>query len=324
MIFIAVIIITLMSYFHYNQLPIYDINLAGKFILNEQINNDFDEISQILGFNPTDKLLIIHADDLGLCESVNSATFESFKNRAISSASVMMTTDEINEVASFSNTNQNYDMGIHLTVTSEWKLHKWGGILNNEDIPSILNKKNHLYWNKRKFTKNGKLDEIRKELQAQIDLGKSMGINPSHIDSHEGALFFDPDIFKLYLDLAKENDLLAFVPIQASVHFDENFKKPKHAIIIDQFHMLPEGINVSEIKDYYFNVIKNLQPGLSQIIVHLGKDEEELREITIDHPNFDYRWRQLDFDVFNSIDFKDHLKKHNIKIINWKDLKKLI
>lgn len=324
MIFITVIIITLISYFHYNQLPIYDINLAGKFILNEQINNDFDEISQILGFNPSDKLLIIHADDLGLCESVNSATFESFKNRAISSASVMMTTDEINEVASFSNTNQNYDMGIHLTVTSEWKLHKWGGILNNEDIPSILNKKNHLYWNKRKFTKNGKLDEIRKELQAQIDLGKSMGINPSHIDSHEGALFFDPDIFKLYLDLAKENDLLAFVPIQASVHFDENFKKPKHAIIIDQFHMLPEGINVSEIKDYYFNVIKNLQPGLSQIIVHLGKDEEELREITIDHPNFDYRWRQLDFDVFNSIDFKDHLKKHNIKIINWKDLKKLI
>ena len=324
MIFITVIIITIISYFHYNQLPIYDINLAGKFILNEQINNDFDEISQILGFNPTDKLLIIHADDLGLCESVNSATFESFKNRAISSASVMMTTDEINEVASFSNTNQNYDMGIHLTVTSEWKLHKWGGILNNEDIPSILNKKNHLYWNKRKFTKNGKLDEIRKELQAQIDLGKSMGINPSHIDSHEGALFFDPDIFKLYLDLAKENDLLAFVPIQASVHFDENFKKPKHAIIIDQFHMLPEGINVSEIKDYYFNVIKNLQPGLSQIIVHLGKDEEELREITIDHPNFDYRWRQLDFDVFNSIDFKDHLKKHNIKIINWKDLKKLI
>ena len=192
MIFITVIIITVISYFHYNQLPIYDINLAGKFILNEQINNDFDEISQILGFNPTDKLLIIHADDLGLCESVNSATFESFKNRAISSASVMMTTDEINEVASFSNTNQNYDMGIHLTVTSEWKLHKWGGILNNEDIPSILNKKDHLYWNKRKFTKNGKLDEIRKELQAQIDLGKSMGINPSHIDSHEGALFFDP------------------------------------------------------------------------------------------------------------------------------------
>ena len=324
MISVTIVVIMVVSYFHYNQLPIYNINLAVKFILNEQTKNNFEEISETLGFKPTDKLLIIHADDLGLCESVNSATFESFKNGSISSASVMMTTREINKVASFVKNNQNYDMGIHLTVTSEWKYHKWGGVLNNNDISSILNTENYLFWNKRKFTKNGELDEIRKELQAQIDLGKSMGINPSHIDSHEGALFFDPNIFKLYLDLAKENNLLAFVPIEASVHFDESFKKPKHAIIIDQFHMLPEGTNINEIKDYYFDVVKNLKPGLSQIIIHLGKDEKELIEITIDHPNFDYRWRQLDYDVFNSIEFKNHLKEHNIKIINWKDLKKLI
>ena len=123
-------------------------------------------------------------------KSVNSATFESFKNESISSAAVMLTTSEIDEVANFSINNPNFDMGIHLTVTSEWKYHKWGGVLKNNDISSILNSKNHLYWNKRKFTKMEKLDEIRKELQAQIDLGISMGFNPSHIDSHEGALFF--------------------------------------------------------------------------------------------------------------------------------------
>ena len=324
MIMTTAIIITIISYFHQNQLPIYDINLAVKFILNKQNSNDFDKISKVLGYEPTDKLLIIHADDVGLCESVNSATFESFKNESISSAAVMLTTREIDEVANFSINNPNFDMGIHLTVTSEWKYHKWGGVLKNNDISSILNSKNHLYWNKRKFTKNGKLNEIRKELQAQIDLGISMGFNPSHIDSHEGALFFDPDIFRLYLDLAKENDLLAFVPIQASVHFDRNFEKPKHAIIIDQFHMLPEGTEINEIKKYYFEVIENLKPGLSQIIIHLGKDEEELRKITVDHPNFDYRWRQLDFDIFNSDEFKSHLKENNIKIITWKDLKKLI
>ena len=147
MIFISVIIITLISYFHYNQLPIYDIDLAVKFILNEQKNNDFEVVSEALGYKPTDKLLIIHADDLGLCESVNSATFESFQNESISSASVMMTTKEINEVVSFLASNKNYDIGIHLTVTSEWKYHKWGGVLNKNDIPSMLNSKNHLYWN---------------------------------------------------------------------------------------------------------------------------------------------------------------------------------
>ena len=39
---------------------------------------------------------------------------------------------------------------------------------------------------------------------------------------------------------------------------------------------------------------------------------------------FDYRWRQLDFDIFNSDEFKNHIKENNIKIITWEDLKKLI
>ena len=87
-----VIIVIIISYFHQNQLPIYDINLAAKFILNKQKSNDFGKISKALGYEPTDKLLIIHADDVGLCKSVNTATFESFKNKSISSAAVMLTT----------------------------------------------------------------------------------------------------------------------------------------------------------------------------------------------------------------------------------------
>ena len=105
MMLITVIGITLISYFHYNQLPIYNLNLAAKFIINEQKNNDFEYISKKLGYKSTDKLLIIHADDLGLCESVNSATFESFENGSISSASVMMTTQEISGVELFKSKN---------------------------------------------------------------------------------------------------------------------------------------------------------------------------------------------------------------------------
>ena len=117
MILTTVIVVTIISYFHQNQLPIYDLNLAIKFMMNKQNSNDFDKISKILGYEPTDKLLIIHADDVGLCKSVNSATFESFENESISSAAVMLTTREIDEVANFSINNPNFDMGIHLTVT---------------------------------------------------------------------------------------------------------------------------------------------------------------------------------------------------------------
>ena len=50
-----------------------------------------------------------------------------------------MTTEKIDEVANFSMLNPSLDLGVHLTVTSEWKIHKWGGILHNKDIPSMLN-----------------------------------------------------------------------------------------------------------------------------------------------------------------------------------------
>ena len=79
-----------------------------------------------------------------------------------------------------------------------------------------------------------------------------------------------------------------------------------------------------EMIEKTINVIKNLKPGLSQIIIHLGKDEPELKEITVDHPNFDYRWRQKDHDIMNSKEFKNLLKENDIKLISWLDLKKAI
>ena len=324
MISVTLLCVVIISYFHYNQLPIYDLGLALKFIKNSTQKEDFKSIAEKLGYSEDDKLLVIHADDLGLEESVNSTSFESLKKNTVTSASVIMTTEKIDEVANFSEINPSLDLGVHLTVTSEWRMHKWGGILQNKDITSMLNSNNHFYWNKRKFTKFSNLDEVRNELQAQIDLAVSMGINISHIDSHEGALFFDPDVFKMYLNLAKRNNLLAFVPIQASVHFDENFPKPDHAIIFDQFFMAEAGIKPFEMEKYYLDIIDNLKPGLSQIIVHFGLNNEKMKDITQGKTNYGSLWREIDYNVMNSEKFIKSLEENNIKLINYSDLKNVI
>ena len=324
MISVTLLCVVIISYFHYNQLPIYDLGLALKFIKNSTQKEDFKSIAEKLGYSEDDKLLVIHADDLGLEESVNSTSFESLKKNTVTSASVIMTTEKIDEVANFSEINPSLDLGVHLTVTSEWRMHKWGGILQNKDITSMLNSNNHFYWNKRKFTKFSNLDEVRNELQAQIDLAVSMGINISHIDSHEGALFFDPDVFKMYLNLAKRNNLLAFVPIQASVHFDENFPKPDHAIIFDQFFMAEAGIKPFEMEKYYLDIIDNLKPGLSQIIVHFGLNNEKMKDITQGKTNYGSLWREIDYNVMNSEIFIKSLEENNIKLINYSDLKNVI
>ena len=324
MISVTLLCVIIISYFHYNQLPIYNLDLALKFIKNATQKEDFKSIAEKLGYSSDDKLLVIHADDLGLEESVNSTSFESLKKNTISSASVIMTTNNFDEVANFSVLNPTLDLGVHLTVTSEWKIHKWGGVLIDEDIPSLLNDNNQFYWNKRKFTKFSNLVEVRNELQAQIDLAVSMGINVSHIDSHEGALFFDPDIFKMYLNLAKKNDLLAFVPIQASVHFDENFTKPDHAIIFDQFFMAEAGIKPDEMEKYYLDIVDDLKPGLSQIIVHFGLHNDKMKDITQGKKDYGSLWREIDFNVINSEKFMKSLEENNIKLINYSDLKNVI
>jgi hypothetical protein len=71
MLSIVSLLIALICYFHYNQLPIYDLNLAFKFIKNSTQTENFEMLSSSLGYNQNDKLLLIHADDLGLSKSVN-------------------------------------------------------------------------------------------------------------------------------------------------------------------------------------------------------------------------------------------------------------
>ena len=312
--------IILISYFHYNQLPIYNWGLAFKFIKNSTQTENFEILSKNLGFSSDEKLLIIHADDLGLSDSVNDTSMESLLKNTVTSASVIMNAEKVQEIADFSKKYPKIDLGVHLTVTSEWKFHKWGGVLSNNDISSLLNSKNNFYWNKRKFTKNSKIKELHDELQAQVDLAISMGINVSHIDSHEGALFFDPDVFKTYLKIAENNNLLAFVPVQASVHFDESFPKPKHAIIIDQFFMAEAGIKHEDMEGYYLDILDNLEPGLSEIIVHFGLDNDKMKEITVDKIDYGSKWREMDYKIFNSEKFINSIKKNNIKLINYKDL----
>ncbi|MEC7479206.1 MAG: ChbG/HpnK family deacetylase [Bacteroidota bacterium] len=312
--------IILISYFHYNQLPIYNWGLAFKFIKNSTQTENFEILSKNLGFSSDEKLLIIHADDLGLSDSVNDTSMESLLKNTVTSASVIMNAEKVQEIADFSKKYPKIDLGVHLTVTSEWKFHKWGGVLSNNDISSLLNSKNNFYWNKRKFTKYSKIKELHDELQAQVDLAISMGMNISHIDSHEGALFFDPDVFKTYLKIAENNNLLAFVPVQASVHFDESFPKPKYAIIIDQFFMAEAGIKHEDMEGYYLDILDNLEPGLSEIIVHFGLNDDKMKEITVDKIDYGSKWREMDYKIFNSEKFINSIKKNNIKLINYKDL----
>ena len=317
-------VLIVLVYFEYKEIPIYNFNLAYKFLKGEQNYTQFENLSEKLGYNKDDKLLIIHADDLGLSNSVNNASFKSLLEGNTSSASVIMTCDKINEVAEFSKKNPEIDFGVHLTVTSEWKFHKWDGVLDSKEIPSLINKNGNLYENKKGFTLNADVNELKKELQAQIDLAKSLGINLSHIDSHEGALFYKSEFFRVYLDLAKENKLAVFVPDIVTVQFDKDLMPPSNLVVIDDFYMAENGMDLNNWEEFYVGILNNLKPGLNQIIVHLGYDNQEMKDITINHPNFGSKWRNYDYDIVSNKKFKQALVNNNIKLVNWREIQNIM
>src|SRR5205814_883904 len=95
-------------------------------------------IAERLGYPANAKLLILHADDLGAAHSIDAASFAALDNGAISSASVMVPTPWITEVGAYARSHPNADLGIHLTLTSEWLTYRWASIESKDKVPSLL------------------------------------------------------------------------------------------------------------------------------------------------------------------------------------------
>ena len=312
--------------------------------INSQINN----IAERLGYDKNAKLLIIHADDIGIAHSINIASFDAYKNNAINSGAAMIPSPWIKEVAEFHKKYPEYDLGIHLTLTAEWKNYKWRGISSSNEIPSLLNEYNEFYDNTSDVNINANPEEVRKELQAQIDYARSLGIDPTHIDSHMGAVAVNKDLWRVFIEVGHQNKLVSMAwKSRVQDLFSKDFPVPDYIVPVNDIYMLyPEAdrsfienaageniastLIVNDIYKYedwlnlYTSKIKSLAPGLNVFLLHLGYDNEELKAVTIDHPEYGSLWRQLDYDVFNSKEIKQLLKKENIKLVTWGEIQKII
>ena len=269
-------------------------------------------VAEKLGYPKNAKLLIIHADDLGAAHSVNVASFEALDKGAISSASFMIPTPWISEVAAYARAHPDADLGIHLTITSEWDTYRWGPILR-EKVPSLIDSSGALAAEGETVEKKGKLPEIEMELRAQIDRARTLGIHTTHADSHMAVLFMNNDLFGIYARVARDNK----IPFMTQT--SDPRLHPGEASIDTLIQAFP-GITPDKWKQFYLDAIKNLKPGVSELIVHLGHDDAELKAVMVNHDPWGAAWRQRDYDVVFSPEFKKALKDNKIILIGWKDL----
>lgn len=282
-------------------------------------------LAERLGYGPQERLLIIHADDVGVAHSVNRATFTAMDRGPVNSASIMVPCPWLGEVAEYAATHPDRDFGLHLTLTSEWKHYKWGPVSPWNRVSSLVDVYGHFYSTVQQALEQADASEAEAEIRAQVEKARSIGIEPTHLDSHMGVLFRTPELFEAYLNVGREYGIPVMVA-RTFATFAPHISEALHERdpVLDHLVMLNQMIEPEQWPEFYFNAIRNLQPGVTELIVHLAYDDKEMRGVTVDHPDFGSTWRQRDFDVMTSPELEAVLKEEGVRLITWREIQGLV
>lgn len=298
--------------------------LTVSFLLMGSVNAQTKTIAERLGYPADAKLLIVHADDLGMAHSINDATIKAFATGLVKSGSIMIPCDWVPEIAEYARKNPNADLGLHLTLTSEWRLYRWGPLLSRERVGTLLDENGYLRLTEQEAAKYASVREVELEIRAQVEKARKLGINPTHLDSHMGTLYQSKELFETLLRVARENKL----PVRVSRDFISRMAflpellKPTD-VVLDHVVTIGPDVAAAGWAKFYSDALKNLSPGVTEFVIHLANDDEEMKAISYEHPNWGSAWRQRDYDFFTSDAFRQLLDENKIKLITWRDLQKL-
>lgn len=282
-------------------------------------------LAERLGYPKDAKLLIVHADDLGMARSVNAATIKGFESGLVNSGSIMVPCPWFPEIAAYARANQQADLGLHLTLTSEWTSFRWGPVTPKNRVSSLLDKDGYFHLTETEAAAKADPKEVETEVRAQVEMARASGIQPTHLDSHMGTLYQNKALFEVFLRVAREYKL----PVRiAKTWFSQADFLPATLspddVFIDRILDINPAVPPQDWARFYSDAIKNLQPGVTEVVIHLAYDDTEMRGATFNHPDWGAAWRQRDLDYFTSDAFRQLLKEQQIKLITWRELGKLI
>ncbi len=280
-------------------------------------------VQEQLGYPASARLLVIHADDLGMNHSVNRATLEALEKGWITSASILVPCPWFPEVVHWAKQNADADLGIHLALNSEWTDFRWGPVSSKDKVPSLLDADGYLPLDTPEVTKNAKVSEVELELHAQIDRAQASGIHPTHLDTHMGALFESTDLLRAYQELGR-NFGLPILEARAGSHSPPGETPPPYEVLLEKVIGIEPGVDARNWTVWYEKQLAALGPGLYQVTVHLGYDDEEMRGATRDHPDWGAAWRQRDLDMVKSAEFRQFLKDQGFVLVGWRELGKAL
>jgi predicted glycoside hydrolase/deacetylase ChbG (UPF0249 family) len=259
--------------------------------------------------------LIVRGDDIGCAHDVNLAIIACYEKGVLSAAEVMVPCAWFEEAAKMLNKHPGIDVGIHLTLTSEWDNIKWRPLTH---APSLTNADGYFYQVTREdwgdwppgtgfLDAKPDLKEVEQELRAQIELAMKKIKNVTHVSSHMGAATVTPELKEITERLAREYGLVCL----------GSGTPPVKGIGPDS----PWDASASDRIDAFVKTLKALTPGTYMAVEHPGYATSELEGMG--HPGYEnvHTHRQGVTEIFTSSKVKEAIKEKGIKLIGYADLR---
>ncbi len=288
-----------------------------------------------LGFAQEDTMIIFHADDLGMGHAVNQGFLDILEAGTICSGSIMVPCPWFTEIAALTRERSStLDLGVHLTLTSEWEGYRWGPISTRDPASGLIDPQGYFWRDVPSLHAHMHPAAVETELRAQIEWALAAGLDVTHLDSHMGAVLH-PDLATMYLALAQEFHVPALIPrlraeqvIEMGVDIEIAAQMINFLASLEQSRMLPQLDHVAQLYVLprndrwveYVELIASFPNGITHLAYHPARSGAEIESITAEH----WPIRTADREVFSREDLDSLLEELGVKIFEYRKLRDLM
>ncbi len=280
------------------------------------------------GDRTAQKFVIAHADDIGMCHGANSAFAAVAGKGFITSGSVMVPCPWFREIAEMAATNAQFDLGVHLTLTSEWRHYCWRPLTGVSRSSGLVDDDGYMWRTARAAREHAHPEAVEAELRTQVDAALAAGIDATHLDCHMGTALAG-EFADIYLRLGRDYRL----PVLFPRHWDNygaglklgNIDPAHHAArtaelearghpIIDRFAETPWAALGDE--DAYRRMIADVAPGLTFLAFH----PNHAGDIDVIDPSR-ARCRISEAQLLQDAAFVAEVRRQNLMLLGFRDMR---
>jgi hypothetical protein len=281
-----------------------------------------------LGYPPTTKVIVLHANELGLAYETNAAGTKLLDDGPVRSAAAMATAPWFADFTKWCQAHPNADVGLELTLNSELPNYRYKPILSTGRVPSLVGADDYLWQLPVQTMVNATADDVERELRAQINRARNLGLEPTHLTTHLGTLVTRPDFMEVYLRVARQEWIPAMIveitPVQLERFRDQGFPLPDDVVAllddyplpkVDDLRFLGSEASSDATKQAFLKLLEGLSPGITQIAFPPAIESEALPRIA---PNAQQRvWNAQ---LFADEDVQKALAADGILITDWREI----